>query len=194
MKIRNLLVLALCLASSLAFAQQAQRVRGTITAVNGDTLSFKSREGDDLKVTMPSDLSIGAMKNITLADIKPGSFIGTTAVKDKDGQMVAREIHVLPPNTNPGHRPWDLEKGSTMTNGDVKESTQTVKGRVLTVTYQGGEQQVLVPEGVPIVTRIPAARSDLVPGAYAILMVKHEGDKLMATQVQVTKDGVRPPQ
>ncbi|HEY4371023.1 MAG TPA: hypothetical protein VGN52_03715 [Burkholderiales bacterium] len=194
MKIRNLLVLALCLVSSLAFAQQPQRARGTIVAVSGDEMTFKSREGDEFKVELPSNVSIGAMKNTTLAEIKPGSFIGTTAVKGKDGELVAREIHVLPPNTNPGHRSWDLEPGSTMTNGDVKESTQTVNGRVLTISYQGGMQKVLVPEGIPIVSGIPAARADLVPGAYAVMMYKRDGSKLTAIRVQVTKNGVRPPQ
>ncbi|HEX4329265.1 MAG TPA: hypothetical protein VH105_20905 [Burkholderiales bacterium] len=195
MKIQHLFVLAACLASSLAFAQPAQRIRGTITGLEGDTLSFKSREGQEMKVTLAPNVSIGAAKKIALADIKPGSFVGTSAVKGKDGMLTAREVHVLPPNTNPGHRPWDLEPGSTMTNGNISSTMQSVEGRVLTVEYEGGMQKVLVPENVPVVAGIPATRADLVPGAYAILTVTApDGGKITAQRVQVTKDGVRPPQ
>jgi len=196
MKIRHLFLLAACLTSGLAFAQPAQqRIRGTITGIEGDTLAFKSREGQDMKVTLAPNVSIGAAKKIELADIKPGSFVGTSAVKGKDGMLTAREVHVLPPNTNPGHRPWDLEPGSTMTNGNISSTMQSVNGRVLTVEYEGGMQKVLVPEGVPVVTGIPATRADLVPGAYAILTVTApDGGKITAMRVQVTKDGVRPPQ
>jgi hypothetical protein len=196
MKIQHLFLLAACLASSLAFAQPAQqRIRGTITGLEGDTLSFKSREGQEMKVMLAPNVSIGAAKKIALADIKPGSFVGTSAVKGKDGMLTAREVHVLPPNTNPGHRPWDLEPGSTMTNGNISSTMQSVEGRVLTVEYEGGMQKVLVPENVPVVAGIPATRADLVPGAYAILTVTApDGGKITAQRVQVTKDGVRPPQ
>jgi hypothetical protein len=196
MKIHHLFLLAGCLASGLALAQPAQqRIRGTITGLEGDTLSFKSREGQEMKVTLAPNVSIGAAKKIALTDIKPGFFVGTSAVKGKDGMLTAREVHVLPPNTNPGHRPWDLEPGSTMTNGNISSTMQSVEGRVLTVEYEGGMQKVLVPENVPVVEGIPATRADLVPGAYAILTVTApDGGKITAQRVQVTKDGVRPPQ
>lgn len=194
MKVPHLLLLATVFVSSLAFGQAQQRMRGTITAVSGDTLSFKTREGEDYKLEMDSKVSVGAMKKIELADIKPGSFIGTSAVKGPDGKLLAREVHVLPPGTNPGHRPWDLEKGSTMTNANVSSVAPSVNGRVLTLTYEGGTQEVLVPADVPVVEGIPAARSDLVPGAYAVLTLTQGNGKMIVQRIQVTKNGVRPPQ
>ena len=195
MKIRHLVLLAALCLSSAAQAQDQQRIRATITAVDGDTLSVKSREGENLKLILGPKTSFGSVKKIALADIKPGSFIGTSAVKGADGMLVAREIHVLPPNTNPGHRPWDLEPGSTMTNASVSAVMQDVKGRVLTLEYQGGMQKVLVPESVPIVVGIPATRADLKVGEYAYIAAEVGADgKIMAQRVQVSKDGVRPPQ
>ena len=195
MKIRHLALLAVLCLSCAAQAQEQQRIRATITAVDGDTLSVKSREGENLKLTLGPKTTFGSVKKIELADIKPGSFIGTSAVKGADGMLVAREIHVLPPNTNPGHRPWDLEPGATMTNASVSAVMQDVKGRVLTLEYQGGMQKVLVPESAPIVVGIPATRADLKVGEYAYIAAEVGADgKITAQRVQVSKDGVRPPQ
>ena len=62
---------ALVLASAAADAQTPGRVRGTITAIDGDMLSVKSREGQNLK--------IGLAPNATFADMpipKASSRIG----------------------------------------------------------------------------------------------------------------------
>ena len=196
MKIRHVMLLAALLLPAAAHAQaQQQRIRGTIVAVDANTLSVKSREGSDLKLALAPNVSIGTVKKIALADIKPGSFVGSTAVQGDDGMLVAREVHVLPPNTNPGHRPWDLEPGSTMTNANVSTVMQSVKGRVLTLEYQGGSQKILVPESTPVVVGVPATRADLVVGEYAFIAAEAAADgKLTAVRVQVSKDGVRPPQ
>ena len=196
MKIRFVILLATLLFAAGAQAQAPQqRIRGTITGIDGDVLSVKSREGDNLKLTLGPKVSIGTVKKIELADIKPGDFVGCTAVKGDDGMLVAREVHVLPPNTNPGHRPWDLEPGSTMTNANVANVMQSVKGRVLTMEYQGGSQKILVPESTPIVVGVPATRADRVVGEYAFIGAEAAADgKLTAVRVQVSKNGVRPPQ
>jgi hypothetical protein len=183
------------LAVAAAQAQTQQRVRGTITALEGNVLLVKSRDGSDVRIELPEKVAIGTVKVVALADIKPGDFVGTTAVKGDDGMLVAREVHVLPPNTNPGHRPWDLEPGSTMTNANVATVVQGTKGRVLTLEYQGGSQKILVPESVPVVRGIPAERSDLKAGEYVLATVEAAADgKLTAVRVAVSKNGVRPPQ
>lgn len=47
-----LLFSALALMSAAALAQNAVRVRGTITTFDGNVLSVKSREGQDLKIEL----------------------------------------------------------------------------------------------------------------------------------------------
>jgi len=193
--IRLVLAAALLLALATAHAQTQQRVRGTITALDGNMLLVKSRDGSDVRIELPATVIIGTVKVVALADIKAGDFVGTSAVKGEDGMLIAREVHVLPPNTNPGHRPWDLEPGSTMTNASVATVVQGTKGRVLTLEYQGGSQKVLVPESVPVVRGVPAERADLKVGEYVLATVEAASDgKLIAVRVAVSKDGVRPPQ
>ena len=112
-------------ASSHAIAQQSptpSRVRGTIEAVNGDVLAVKSRAGEDVKLHMTGDMKVVGITKISLADIKVGSFIGTTTVPGPDGSQNAVEVHVFPEDmrgTGEGSRPYDLRPNSTMTNATV---------------------------------------------------------------------------
>jgi len=69
---KKLLFLALILAHATVFAQSNMRVRGTITSLDGDVLSVKSRDGKDMKLHLTSDAQVAVAKKISLADIKPG--------------------------------------------------------------------------------------------------------------------------
>src|SRR5207247_9679009 len=83
---------ALFLASSAADAQTPGRVRGTITAIDGNMLSVKSREGQDLKIELAPNATVAHLKALKLAAIAPGTPLGTSAVKGPDGKIVAREL------------------------------------------------------------------------------------------------------
>jgi hypothetical protein len=189
---------AVALTSATVFAQTPGRVRGTITAIDGHRLSVKSREGQDLKMELAPNATFAYMKALELADVQPGTPLGTSAVKGPDGKLIARELHFFSkdrPIPNEGHRPWDLEPGSTMTNATVATVVQGKNGRELTLKYKDGAQQVIVPDNVPVVMAVEGDRSLLVTGQYAVIAVTVGADgKMTATRVQITKDGVRPPQ
>jgi hypothetical protein len=193
---------SLVFASAVAQTPGPTRVRGTITSLDGNVLSVKSRDGQDLKIELAPNATFAYMKKMDFADIKPGTPLGTTAVKDKDGNLVARELHLFNPDKPipaEGHRPWDTEPNSTMTNAKVTSmanaKVEATNGRVLTLTYKDGEQKVLVPEGIPVVMAVDGDRSLVKPGEYAFIAVNAAADgKLTATRVQVSKDGVKPPQ
>src|SRR5688572_695138 len=186
----------LALASAAADAQM--RVRGTITSFDGDVLAVKTREGRDVKIELGKDATVAYPKALKLSDIKAGTPLGTTAVMGADGKLVAREIHVFPAERgipNEGHRPWDLEPNSSMTNATVSALAQAGGSRELTLTYKGGSQKVIVPDNVPVVIAVEADRSLLVPGAYVFVAASMNNDgKIIASRVQVSKDGVKPPQ
>lgn len=53
--------------------------------------------------------------------------MGATAVKQADGNLKALEVHIFPETargTGEGHRPYDLQPGSTMTNANVEQVDQ----------------------------------------------------------------------
>ena len=67
-------------------------------------------------------------------------------------------------------------------------------GRTLTVNYGAGEQKIVVPNGVPVVTLAPADRAMLAPGAHVIAFaLKADDGTLTAGAVAVGKDGLTPP-
>lgn len=192
----TLLAGVLALAAAGADAQKPVRVRGTITAFDGSVLSVKSRDGKDLQIELTEKASVAAAKAITLADLKPGDYVGSTTQKRADGTLVAREVHMIPRSVKEGHGPWDLEPGSMMTNANVAAVVMAAEGQELTLEYSGGSQKILVPPGTPIVTTTPADRSFLKPGETVFFAAQAGVDGKLTTsaRIQVSKDGVRPPQ
>lgn len=187
-----LIVIGLMLASATAFAQANVRVRGTITGVQGDVLSVKSRDGKDLKIHLAADAGVSTAKATTLAELK-GKYVGATAM-NKDGNLVAVEVHALSPQAPPGHMPWDLQPGSTMTNATLEGVAQVSGGNEISLSYKGGSQKILVPPGTPVVDFVAGSRADLKPGEYIWTSARQEADgKLVTQRIQVSKDGVRPP-
>ena len=198
---RPLIAATLVAASTLyAIAQQAptpSRVRGTIESVDGDVLTVKSRSGEDVKLHMTSDIRIVGITKIALTDIKVGSFVGTTTVPGPDGVPTAVEVHVFPENmrgTGEGSRPYDLKPNSTMTNATVAESVVGNDGHTLLVKYKDGEKKVLVTPETPVVTYVPADKSDLNAGAKVIAFMKKLPDgSFESNRVSVGRDGLTPP-
>src|SRR3982074_2709574 len=195
--IRPLVAVAMVAASTLyAIAQQPptpSRVRGTIEGVEGDVLSVKSRSGEDVKLHMTGDMRVVGITKIALSDLKVGSFIGTTTVPGPDGSQNAVEVHVFPEDmrgTGEGSRPYDLRPNSTMTNATVAQTVAGNDGHILTIKYKDGEKKVLVSPDTPVVTYVPADRSDLKAGAKVIAFMKKLPDGSFETnRVSVGRHG-----
>src|SRR5579875_2532134 len=58
---------------------------------------------------------------------------------------------------------------STMTNGTVATASAAGGAKQITVTYKGGEQQIVVPPNVPVVTLAPGSRDDIKVGSVLIV-------------------------
>jgi hypothetical protein len=198
---RPLIAVAMVAVSTLsALAQRAPvptRVRGTIESVNGDTMQVKARSGEDVKLHIASDVNVSGITRISLADIKPGSFVGATTVPGPDGGANAVEVHVFPESmrgTGEGSRPYDLKPNSSMTNATVSESVVGNDGHTLLVKYKDGEKKVFVADNTPVVTFVPGDKSDLKAGAKVIAFMKQLPDGSFETnRVSVGRNGLTPP-
>jgi hypothetical protein len=157
----------------------------------------KSRGGEDIKLHMTSDMRVVGITRIALTDIKVGSFIGTTTVPGPDGVPTAVEVHVFPEamrGTGEGSRPYDLKPNSTMTNATVSESVAGNDGHTLLVKYKDGEKKLIVTPETPVVTYVPADKSDLKVGAKIIAFIKQRPDGSFDTsRISVGRDGLTPP-
>ena len=195
-----LLVLAID-SSRATLAQDAPpvSVRATIESLSADGSSFmgKTREGEERTVHLTPKTRLVLVAPATLADVKPGTFIGVAAMPNENGEQKALDVHIFPEamrGVGEGFRPYDVAPGSTMTNGNVDARVDNVKGPQLTVTYKGGQQTVLVDPNTPIVAFAPGAPGDLKPGAAIITRGRAEGDgSIEAAVVLVGKDGLVPP-
>ena len=188
----------------LAQAQAPQgkplTIRGKIAAVEKGSLQVTTAAGE-VMVKFADDVRIGGVEAAKLADIGTGSYVGTTAVKQPDGTLKALEVHIFPESsrgTGEGHRPWDLQPGSTMTNANVEKVEQVAvekaQGQLLSLKYKDGEQKVFVPPGTPIVKNVPGDRSLLKPGTGVhIPAVRGADGTITATRITVGVGGIMPP-
>src|ERR1044071_286209 len=200
-----LALLAAAIGSLPAAAGQApqgkpQTIRGRIAAMEKGALKVTTSAGDVL-VKFAADVRIGAVEAAKLSDIKDSSYVGATAVKQSDGSLKALEVHIFPESargTGEGHRPWDLEPGSTMTNANVEKiesaTVDKAQGQLLTMKYKDGEQKIFVPSNAPVVKNVAGDRSMLKTGAGVyIAAVRGEDGSLTATRIAVGLNGIMPP-
>jgi len=188
------LVAASC---AMAAAQQAQtqRVMGTIQAVNGPTLTVKTRDGE-AKVNVIDKVAVFGVVKATTADIKPGSYVGVGAMPQPDGSQKAIRVMIFADvqrGTGEGHRPW-VQPGSTMTNATVDTTVASVDGQVLMVKYKDGEKKVVIPPGLAIQAYVVGDKSELKPGASILIVsaAKKPDGTLEAARVNVGRGGVVP--
>jgi len=166
------------------------RLRAKVISLNESTLWLKTREGTDAAVTLKPGWKVTRVAPASLADIKPGDFVGIASLPKPSGGDGAIEVLVFPAalkGTGEGSYPWDLKPGSTMTNATVANAVKDIDGRTLTRT-------ISVAEGIAIVTFAPATEADLKPGAAVFVPAERSSDGALASAfVVVGANGVATP-
>jgi hypothetical protein len=200
--------LALLLTATIAAAQAPTppaspappptRVRGTIDSVDGSTLNVTSRDGSKVTVKLADNAPVVGIVPASLSDVKPGGFVGITALPQPDGTQKAIEIHIFPEamrGTGEGHRPWDLMPNSTMTNATVDSEVASSDGQKLVLKYKDGEKTFIVPANVIVVAFNPATMADLKPGAKIMVAAgaKQPDGTVLAPRINVGLNGLTPP-
>jgi hypothetical protein len=158
----------------------------------------KARDGTQMKVALADNAQVVALVESSLSEIKPGSFVGVTAMPQTDGTQRAIEVHIFPEamrGTGEGHRPWDLMPKSTMTNANVEQAVTGVDGRTLTLKYKDGEKKIVVPGEAKIVSFAPGDKRDLKPGVkiFIAAATKQPDGLLQTARINYGKDGLTPP-
>jgi hypothetical protein len=173
------------------------RIRGTVEKLDGQNLTVKSREGQELTIVLAPNFTVAAVVKKNLADIKTGDFVGAASTKGTDGKLHALEVLIFPEalrGTGEGERAWDLTPDSLMTNATVAGIASATQGQALKVSYKGGESEIIVAPDTPVVTFAPGDTSLLKPGAAVFIgALKKPDGSLSAARVNAEKDGVKPP-
>jgi len=194
---------ALLIAVITATAALAQttptRIRGTISAIDGKTVTIVTREGPTVKINLADNWTVNLVAPVTMADIKEGGFVGIASLKGPDGSLNALEVLVFPAamqaaKPGEGHYPWDLQPESMMTNATVATVAAGSDGQTLKLDYKDGTQTIKVKPGIPIVTFLPGTQADAKVGAKVFVGAAKAADgTLMAPRLNVGKDGLTPP-
>ena len=162
-------ILGLSLTASLLYATQShavtfERLRGTIGQVTPTSFVLHTTDGHDVTVALTDQSGFAGIRKSSLADVRPGDFIGT-ATKGPKGFMVALEVVVFPDSmrgTGEGQYPWDQipdttqgpaasSTTSTMTNGTIAATTgagaskthSTMTNGTIAASSAGGGAQTL---------------------------------------------------
>ncbi len=192
------LVVTFPFTATAVLAETVTRVRGTVSSFDGTALRVIPNGGaPEETITLPPKATVTALMRAKLSDITTGSFIGTAAMTQADGSLVAKEVHIFPESmrgSGEGHRSFDLGPKSSMTNGTVGRQVTSTTGNTLTVTYKGGETKIGVPPDAPVVTFARGDETMLVPGAHVQVQVTPGDDGVLhADRIIVGKDGLVPP-
>jgi len=175
--------------------EKTARVMGTIVGVDGPTIVVKEKKGE-ARVRLTDKAGIFGVVNATLADVKPGSFIGVGAAPQADGSQKAIRVmifHETQRGTGEGHRPWN-RPNTTMTNATVDTTVAAVEGQVLVVKYKGGTQKIIIGKDAVIRAYLVGSRDELKPGAHIAInaaIVKPDGS-LEASRINVGRGDVIP--
>ena len=194
--IAGILALSL-LAASAALAQQppTTRIRGTIEKVDGATLTIRAGEAGEVKVALTDNIQVFAIAKGTLADVKPGGFIGVGAMPQPDGSQKAIQVTIFAESLRglgEGFRPWD-RPGSTMTNATVDNTVASVDGQVVMVKYKDGEKKIVITPEAVIRNYIVSDKSELKVGAViAGNAIKKPDGTFELSRINVGRDGIAP--
>jgi hypothetical protein len=197
--LKGIVVTAALLAAGAAYAQQPPgvRVSGTVESFDGHVLAIKSAKLGAVKVNLTDNAAMFGVSKATIADVKPGAFIGVGAMPQADGSQRAIQVTVFAEvqrGLGEGFRPWDARPNSTMTNGAVDKTVASVDGQVMVVKYKGGEQKIVVPPEARILSYAVGDKSELKPGAHVAIIraLKKPDGSLEANRVNVGRGDVVP--
>jgi hypothetical protein len=182
--------------------QQGERVSGTIDRMLGSIIFASGRDGGTITIKLADNATITTVLKATVADIKPGDYIGSGAVPQADGSQKAVEVHIFArPQTDGGHHydGWYGAPNGTMTNGFVQPVVVGVArseggDQSFVVKYPEGEKTIIVPANAHIARYVVGSKNDLTPGApFRIQTAARQPDgTYTATSISVGKDGGRP--
>ncbi len=197
------LVASLTLSGALAQRQQqGERLSSTIDRMLGNLVFATGRDGGTVTIKLADNATITTVLKATVADIKPGDYIGSGAVPQADGSQKAVEVHIFArPQADGGHHydGWYGAPNGTMTNGFVQPVVVGVAraesgDQSFVVKYPEGEKTIIVPASAHVARYVVGSKDDLKPGApFRIQTATKQPDgTYTATSISVGKDGGRP--
>ena len=164
----KIVLLGALMATNVTLAQAQSNssinVFGTVDKLDASSLTVKNDAGTLESFKLSPKLLIVQTKRATLADIKPNDFVASAAVRKQDGKLHSTELRIFPDplrGQGEGQRPMNDAQNQTMTNATVTGAAVVNGSNDITVKFRGGDSELVVDPGVPVV-RIVVVGKDLV--------------------------------
>ena len=77
-------------------AGEPARVRGTVASLEGTKLVVHAKDGKDVAITLADKFGAIAVVKASMADIKPGTFIGTATATQPEFHVAIRGSRRIP--------------------------------------------------------------------------------------------------
>lgn len=175
------------LAPAIVQAQAPVNIVGSVATFQGSTLSVTPEGGGMVETyTVGPRLLVLQNRKVTLADIKPSDFVASAAMRGVDGKLHSTEVRIFPEalrGSGEGQRPMDETR--TMTNATVTGTAIADGSNRLTVTFPGGQSELIVDASTPV-TRIEAVdRAAIKPGMKVRVQVSRGAESAVANRITI---------
>ena len=155
----------------------------------GSYLGVASKDGGDKRIALSVIVFPPAMK---------GANEGHAAYDALPDTTLSGGVHTASAMTNASVKAIGTGQSaprtaSTMTNASVAAATAKGGVKSLTLTYKGGEQNILVPPTAPIVAFVPGAAAIVKLGAHVFVLSDKTDGTITAGLVAVGSHGLTPP-
>jgi len=191
MRSRTLLLgsfIALLAVPAMAQGNNAINVIGTVDKMDATTISVKNDEGQMQTFKLAPNVLYIQQSPAKLSDIKSNDFVASAAVRKDDGKLHSTELRIFSEKMRgggDGQRPMNDARNQTMTNATVTGTVVVNGSNVMHVkfgpskiggadtTYPGGESDLVLDPGVPVLKFTDADKS-----------IFHEGGKVRVQGVR----------
>ncbi|HZU90796.1 MAG TPA: hypothetical protein VE993_16220 [Stellaceae bacterium] len=143
-------------------APQKVRVRGTITAINGNTIAVKSYNGHTVDLMLQPGTKFAALVRASLSDIKAGDFVGVGATGPED-HLTALEVLIFPASmrgVGEGHYGWSIP--AAVARADRPGTATAVEAPIVQGTMTNGTVAAAAPQA-----EAPPVRGTMTNGTVA---------------------------
>jgi hypothetical protein len=158
-------LIAFAVVSVLAQNNSMMSRVGVVDHIDANSIALKGVDGgaDEVFKLAPNFL---VLRNTpaALSNIKPNEFVASAARRGDDGKLHSTELRIFPEamrGAGEGQRPMNDAGKQTMTDANVTGTAIVNGSNDLKVKFAGGESELVVDPGVPVV-RIGLADKNLV--------------------------------
>jgi Cu/Ag efflux protein CusF len=172
---------------ALAQAPNAVVAVGIVERIDAASLAVKDPSSSAVaQFALSPKLVVLQYRQATLADIKPGDYVASAAVRGTDGKLHSTEVRIFPEamrGVSEGQRPMNDPRNQVMTNATVTGAAIANGSNNVTVKLAAGDSELVVDPGVPVTRIDQVDLAEVKTGARVRVQGTKDADAVTATRI-----------